>query len=67
MFRTSTYSNPAGNCVEVGFRKSTYSLANGSCVEVAGGVRVRDTKNHGAGPVLSFTPAAWAAFTGGLK
>jgi hypothetical protein len=59
LFRKSTYSNPSGNCVEAGdFRTSSHGGAR---------VRVRDTKDAGTGPVLSFTPAAWAAFTGGLK
>ncbi|MCX2733226.1 DUF397 domain-containing protein [Saccharopolyspora sp. NFXS83] len=33
-WRTSSYSGPQGNCVEVGWRKSSYSAANGSCLEV---------------------------------
>jgi hypothetical protein len=54
------------------WRKS--SLSNGSggdCVEVAdlpdGGRLVRDTKDGGRGPVLTFTPAEWAAFVGAVK
>jgi hypothetical protein len=47
------------------FVKSTYTGAQGNCVEVAplfdGGRAVRDSKDQ-AGPVLSFAPAAWAAF-----
>lgn len=69
MFRTSSYSHVNGNCVEVGgaWRTSRYSFANGNCVEVAGGIRVRDTRDRGAGPVLRFAPEAWQAFTRGLK
>jgi hypothetical protein len=50
------------------WRKSSYSYIE-NCVEVATsqaphtpGVWVRDSKNP-AGPVLAFTPAAWAEFT----
>ena len=44
------------------WRKSSYSGGNGgSCVEVANAdhVMVRDTTQHGAGPVLAFSTAAW--------
>jgi hypothetical protein len=40
-------------------------------VEVAanlpGVVAVRDTKQHGTGPVLKFTPDQWRAFVRGLQ
>lgn len=52
------------------WRKSSFSGANGDCVEVGSGeavVAVRDTKDHGAGPVLTFGPGAWTAFTASLK
>ena len=57
------------------WRKSSYSNASANCVEVAvadASVRVRDSKQHGRGPVLEFSPAEWAAFlrlakTGGLS
>lgn len=57
------------------WRKSSYSSGTGNCVEVAvagARVRVRDSKQHGHGPVLEFSPAEWAAFlrlakTGGLS
>ena len=47
------------------WRKSTRSNGSGDCVEVAGNlpgvVGVRDSKDP-AGPVLTFTPAAWTRF-----
>jgi hypothetical protein len=32
-----------------------------------GTIGVRDTKQHGLGPVLEFTPSEWAAFLGGVR
>ncbi|GAA2294398.1 DUF397 domain-containing protein [Streptomyces violaceusniger] len=47
------------------FRKSSYSNGTQECVEVAtnvpGAVAIRDSKKPD-GPILQFTPAAWAAF-----
>jgi hypothetical protein len=52
------------------WHKSTRSNDGGNCVEVAGNlpgvVAVRDSKDP-SGPALIFTPAEWAAFTGGVK
>ena len=53
------------------WRKSSYSGGNGGgCIEVArnlpGIVAVRDSKDR-TGPVLTFTPAEWEAFTAGVK
>lgn len=49
--------------------KSSLSMYNGNCVQVAGladdVIRVRDSKNP-RGAVLSFTPAEWDAFIGGV-
>jgi hypothetical protein len=53
------------------WRKSSYSgNGGGSCVEVAchdGMILVRDTKDHGHGPVHWFTPAEWRAFVAGVR
>jgi hypothetical protein len=53
----------------LGWAKSSLSMAQGHCVEVAGLtddiIRVRDSKNP-RGAVLSFTPAEWDAFVGGV-
>jgi hypothetical protein len=51
------------------WRKSTYSSNGGAnCVEAATSdhVLVRDTTDR-SGPTLSFSTAAWAAFTSTLK
>jgi hypothetical protein len=53
------------------WRKASYSASNGGgCVEVAGHdgmVLVRDTKDHGRGPVHRFTRAGWETFTAGVR
>ncbi len=68
-WRKSTHSNSSGGCVEVAtttvWRKSAHSNASGDCVEVASVDRVvgiRDSKQHGRGPILEFTAAAWSEF-----
>ena len=51
------------------WRKSTTS-DTGGCVGVAyveGFVGVRDTKDKGAGPVLSFTEHEWSCFVSGVE
>ena len=47
------------------WRTSTYTEDGQDCVEVAPtrtGVLLRDTKDHGSGPVIAFSAAQWAAF-----
>ncbi len=51
-WRTASYSDNGGNCVEVAGHDRH--------------VLVRDTQNR-AGATLKFTPAAWRTFAGQLK
>jgi hypothetical protein len=54
-----------------GWRKASLSSAGDNCVEVGlgddGTIGVRDTKQHGAGPILVFHPGEWEAFIGGVR
>ncbi|MQY17796.1 DUF397 domain-containing protein [Nocardia macrotermitis] len=49
----SRHSGPDGNCVEVAFLRD-------------GNVALRDTKDHGRGPMLGFTPGEWDSFVAGV-
>jgi len=54
------------------WKKSSRSNGNGgnNCVEVrmtSDGILVRDTKDQGNGPVLTFTPDEWLAFLEGAN
>jgi hypothetical protein len=56
----------------LGWRKSSYSGQSGagSCVEagqIPGAVLVRDTTQHGTGPILRVTPADWNSFTARVR
>ncbi|MBP2401610.1 hypothetical protein SNS2_0138 [Streptomyces netropsis] len=52
------------------WRRSSYSTGMNNCVETAplgpDLLAVRDSKRT-AGPVLSFSPAAWSSFVGDLR
>jgi len=52
------------------WRTSSRSGGNGNCVEVADNlaavIAVRDSKDR-SGPVLAFSPTAWASFTASLR
>jgi hypothetical protein len=72
--KSSHSSNGGAACIEVGaipWRKSSYSDNGGvQCVEaghVPGAVLVRDTTQHGAGPVLRVSPAGWTRFTAAIR
>ncbi len=61
----------ATDLAEAVWKKSSLSgNGGGNCVEVAtnlpGLIAVRDSKNP-SGPALTFTPAEWDAFLGGVK
>ncbi len=54
------------------WHKSTFSNGSGgACVEVArnlpGIVAVRDSKDYGNGPTLTFIKDEWSAFVAGVK
>ncbi len=52
------------------WRKSTYSNSTGgACVEVAtaDAVLIRDTTDHGHGPVLRVPAETWRAFTHAIR
>jgi hypothetical protein len=54
-WRKSSRSNDSGNCVEVGSAPSRHVIG------------VRDTKQHGHGPMLQFTVPAWEAFVAAVR
>ncbi|MFV2197684.1 DUF397 domain-containing protein [Nocardiopsis sp. LOL_012] len=70
VFRKSSYSGAANNCVEVaGWRKSSYSGGGKECVEVAETEfrsLVRDSKRPDLGH-LTFASGEWSTFVSSLK
>ena len=54
-----------------GWHKSRHSGNANSCVEIGyaadGGIGVRDSKQHGLGPVLEFSSREWQAFLAGVR
>ena len=57
--------------VNPGWRKSSYSNGGeANCVEASrsrGAVLVRDTTQHGRGPVLRVSAETWRAFTAAVR
>jgi hypothetical protein len=51
-----------GDCVEVGSRPAVPAATLPAAT-----VAVRDTKHHGTGPSLAFTPDTWRSFVAGVK
>jgi hypothetical protein len=57
----------------IAWRKSSFSGSNGgACVEVGqsgddGVILVRDTKDHGQGPIHRYSAAEWRAFIAGAR
>ena len=71
-WRTSIHPGSQTDRVEAGtgWRKSSFSGSQAECVEAGnlpGRVLVRDTTQHGNGPVLSISPAAWGQFTATIR
>ncbi|GAA1994688.1 DUF397 domain-containing protein [Amycolatopsis minnesotensis] len=66
VWRTSSYTNANGACVEVGvdWRTSSYTSGNNECVEVGTSpfaILVRDTKQRNGGS-LRIDSRPWRAF-----
>ena len=62
--------NGAMEEADLKWRKASYSSNGGTdCVEVGKDDRVlvRDTKDHGHGPVLRFSPGVWRRFIGQVR
>lgn len=82
-WRTSSYTNNGGECVEVGrWTRSSYSNNGGDCVEATLADRGNDLFPHLAGrddlvvvrdskdpdgPVLGFAGPEWTAFLASIK
>ena len=62
-WRKSTYSNSSEACVEVASPWRGSRDSGKACVApVPRTVGIRDSKQHGRGPILEFTAAEWTAF-----
>jgi hypothetical protein len=68
-WRKSSYSNSSANCVEVAFAATRHAFTSDSHEPLAVGrkVGVRDSKQHGSGPVLEFSAGAWNRFLAATK
>ena len=64
-FFKSTFSNPSGDCVEVGFQGNGVQVSAKD--EGVSAILVRDSKAAETGPVLEFTRAEWTAFIAGVQ
>ena len=56
--------------MNLAWRKSSYSGNGANCIETAsvpGAVLIRDTKDHGRGPVLRVTSADWTRLVQSVK
>lgn len=72
VWRRSTKCD-SGLCVEVAWTKSS-RCDWGQCVEVGRGrstqcseIYVRDSKQHGEGPILTFGASSWRSFLAGIS
>jgi Domain of unknown function (DUF397) len=59
------------NTTGTSWRKSSFSTYNGNCVEIghldSGVIGIRDTGQHGIGPVLAVKKDEWSAFLYSVK
>jgi Domain of unknown function (DUF397) len=68
-WRKSSYSGSQTDCIEVGiaWRKPSFGGNSGDAGAVRGRVLVRDTQQHGNGPVVSISPENWRRFTASVR
>jgi Domain of unknown function (DUF397) len=59
------------NATAASWRKSSYSTYNGNCIEIghldSGAIGIRDSEQHGVGPILAVKKDAWNAFVYSVK
>lgn len=61
---------PTARTFAADWKKSSWSQGENACVEVASGsgiTGVRDSKQRGSGPILTFEPELWGTFVDKLK